>query len=1151
LVSPANILIPLAGTLAGFVKVFNIMQNLKTNNSFKWFNATQFLGALNDNIFKLLVIFFLIGVQGDNAAAKVTSLASAIFVVPFLIFMAYAGKLADRYSKSRIVVWAKFAEIIIMTIGFIAFLLHSGIGLYCVLFLMAAQSAFFGPAKYGILPELVEQEKLSKANGLLEAFTYLAIVIGTAAGPFMSQITGENFGMASLGCIVIAVLGFATSLRIKKTAAAGSDARSSILFGKDIWQTMREISHDKDLLFAVAASAYFLLIGGFIYSNLIPYGMSNLGLSKTESAYLFVITAAGIGAGSVWAGRLSGRDVEFGIVPLGAVGLTISSIGLGFVPHFYIMILLVFIMGVSAGLFIVPIDTFIQIRSPAAKRGQILAASAFLGWIGVLLASVLIFILNGIFKLSASQMFMVLGLLTLVPAIATISMLPDFLARFIAVMLTRFCYKIKIVGLENLPLTGPGLLVSNHVSYVDAFLLLATGQRRIRFVIEKKFFRKWWILPFVKLMKVIPISSTDPPRQLIESFQLARKALDDGFLVCIFAEGIMTRSGMMAGFKAGFERIMRGCTAPIIPVYLGGVWGSIFSYYGGMPLSMLPKDFPYPLTIHFGQHLPADSSAYIVRQKVAELSCDYFNGMKSPKRSLNYQFIKASRKNWHKKAIADSTGKLLNYGTTFIASLVLGEKIKQMTTKGEKVGVILPASAGAALANLAITLTGRIAVNLNFTSGQDNMNYAIEQCGIRHIISSRKFAEKVQMNFQSDKIIYLEDILATITKQEKIKAYLKARFLPISFLAEKMRHNGDELATIIFSSGSSGKPKGVMLSHHNIISDIEGVRMVVMIRKGDDMCGALPFFHSFGFTCGCWMPLTSGVSVSYIANPLDGQAVAKSVRENRSTIMFAPPTFLSTYIRRAEREDFASLRIVAGGAEKLKPRIVDAFEEKFGIRPVEGFGATELSPVISLNIPNVSINAVTQIGTKEGSVGNLLPGIAAKTVDIETSDPLGANQQGLLMIKAPSIMLGYFNDPQKTASVMSDGWYNTGDIAKIDDDGFITITDRLSRFSKIGGEMVPHGVIEQVLQDAIAATEPVVAVTAVEDEKKGEELIVFYVMSAGPVDKLYDIVIKSSLPNIAKPRKENFIEIDAMPMLGSGKINFGKLKEIAAIKKKV
>jgi acyl-[acyl-carrier-protein]-phospholipid O-acyltransferase/long-chain-fatty-acid--[acyl-carrier-protein] ligase len=1121
------------------------------NNSFKWFNATQFLGALNDNIFKLLVIFFLIGAGGDQSAAKVTSLASAIFVVPFLIFMAYAGKLADRHSKSKIVVWAKFAEIVIMTAGVISFWLGSSLGLYCVLFMMATQSAFFGPAKYGILPELVEHQNLSKANGLLEAFTYLAIVIGTAAGPFMSHIAGENFAMASMGCVVIAVLGFAASLRIKKTTAAGTTSQSSVFFGRDIWNTLKEISRDKDLLLAVSASAYFLLIGGFIYANIIPYGMSHLGLSKTESAYLFVITAMGIGIGSIWAGRLSGRDVEFGIVPLGAVGLTISSVGLGFVPHFYVMIFLVFIMGVSSGLFIVPIQTFIQIRSPAAQRGQILAASNFLGWLGVLAAGVLIYTLNGIFKLSASQMFLVLGLLTLIPALATIFMLPDFLARFIAVMLTRFCYKIKIVGAENVPIDGPGLLVSNHVSYVDAFLLLATGQRRIRFVIEKKYYKKWWIRPFVKLMKVIPISATDPPRQLIESFQLARKALDDGFLVCIFAEGIMTRSGMMAGFKAGFERIMRGSDAPIIPVYLGGVWGSIFSYYGGKPLSMIPKDFPYPLTIHFGKQMPANSSAYIVRQKVSELSCDYFNGMKSPKHSLNYRFIKAARKNWRKKAIADSTGKLLNYGKTLIGAIVLGDKIKQMTMRDEKVGVILPPSAGAAITNFAITLTNRVSVNLNFTAGQDNLNYAIEQCGIRHIISSRKFAEKVQMNFQSDKIIYLEDILATVTKKEKIKAYLKARFMPVNLLAEPMKQGGDELATIIFSSGSSGKPKGVMLSHHNIISNIEGVRMVVMIRRGDDLCGALPFFHSFGLTCGCWMPLASGVSVSYIANPLDGAAVAKSVRENRSTIMFAPPTFLSNYIRRAEREDFTSLRIVVGGAEKLKPRIIDAFEEKFGKRPSEGFGATELSPVVSLNIPNVSANDVTQIGTKEGTVGHPLPGVAAKTVDIETNDPLAADQQGLLMIKGPNIMLGYLNDPQRTAGVISDGWYNTGDIAKIDSDGFITITDRLSRFSKIGGEMVPHGVIEQTINDVLGSTEPVVAVSAVECEKKGEELIVFYVGSACTVDKLYDIVVKSNLPNIAKPRKENFIEIDAMPVQGSGKINFGKLKEIAAIKKNV
>jgi len=1118
----------------------------KMNNSFRWFNATQFFGALNDNIFKLLVILFLIKLNGTQTAAQTTALAGAVFVIPFLLFMAAAGKLADRYSKSKIVVGAKIAEIIIMAAGCAAFLFNSSIGLYCVLFVMAAQSAFFAPAKYGILPELVEHEKLSNANGKLEALTYLAIVIGTAMGPMMSQITGAKFELTSIGCIAIACLGFATSLKIKHTNPAGSGMKSSVFFVRDIWRTMRDISFDRDLLLAVIASAYFLLIGGFVYSNLIPYGISHLQLTETQSAYLFVIAAMGIGIGSIFAGKLSGRDVEFGIVPLGAIGMTVSSIWLGFEPSFYTTLSLVFITGVSAGLFIVPINTFIQIRSPSAQRGQILAASGFLGWIGVLIASGMIYFFDSVWKLSASQMFMVLGVFTLVPTIITIIMLPDFLVRFLAVLLTRICYRIKVVGRENVPLDKSALLVSNHVSYVDALLLLAAGQRRIRFVVEKRFYNKWWLKPMMKLMKVIPISSADPPRKLVESLRQARAAMDDGYLVCIFAEGMMTRSGMMAGFKAGLERIMKGSDAPVIPVYLGGVWGSIFSYYGGKVLRMIPKKFPYPIAIHFGKALPADSSANLVRQKVAELSCDYFNSLKSSKRSLPYLFIKAARKNWRKRCISDSTGKRLNYGHTLVSSLVLCEAIKKLSKQSEKIGIVLPPSAGAALANLAVTLCERIPVNLNFTAGREVMSYAVEKCGIKNIISSRKFVEKAQISFGEENIIYLEDMAKAVTKRLIIKAYFKAKFLPIKFLAAKMRQGGDELATVIFSSGSSGRPKGVCLSHHNLISNIEAVRMVVMIRAGDNLCGVLPFFHSFGFNCGFWLPLISGVSVSYIANPLDGQAVGKSVRENRSTILFAPPTFLLNYARRAAREDFASLRLVAAGAEKLKRQLADVFEEKFGIRPVEGFGATELSPVVSLNIPDIEMNDVFQPGTKEGSVGNLIPGVAVRIDNIETGQPVETGREGLLMVKGPNIMLGYLGDCERTREVIKDGWYNTGDIAKIDADGFVTITDRLARFSKIGGEMVAHGAIEQVLNDAIGASEQVTAVTAIADEKKGEELIVFYLPQAGDAEKLYETITKSSLPNIAKPRKDNFIKIESLPTLGSGKINYMKLKEIAA-----
>jgi acyl-[acyl-carrier-protein]-phospholipid O-acyltransferase/long-chain-fatty-acid--[acyl-carrier-protein] ligase len=539
--------------------------------------------------------------------------------------------------------------------------------------------------------------------------------------------------------------------------------------------------------------------------------------------------------------------------------------------------------------------------------------------------------------------------------------------------------------------------------------------------------------------------------------------------------------------------------------------------------------------------------------------------------SLSGCFISVARKNWHKRCIADSTGKRLNYGQALVSAVALAETINKLTEPNEKIGILLPPSAGGALANLAVTISGRVAVNLNYTAGQEARNFAIEQCSIRYVFSSRKFLEKTGISDALDGVVFLEDIAAKIGLQAKIKAYLKARLLPIALLAKSLQHYGDDLAAVIFSSGSSGRPKGVMLSHHNIISNIEAVRMVVQIRSDDNLCGVLPFFHSFGFNCGLWLPLISGVSVSFVANPLDGSLLGQSVCENRSTILFAPPTFLLNYIRRVNREDFSSLRLVVGGAEKLKKQLADMFEDKFGIRPLEGYGTTELSPVVSLNIPDVEADGVYQVGNKEGSVGHPIPGMAAKIVSLETKESLAVGKEGLLLVKGPNVMLGYLNPVRdtpkgdghrrrpvsngmnmadKTSEVLKDGWYNTGDIARIDADGFVTITDRLSRFSKIGGEMVPHIGVEQVFLSTLGTSEQLVAVTAVPDAKKGEELIVLYLPQAGPADKLHDIITKSSLPNISKPRRDNYIRIESMPTLGSGKLDVAKLKEIALSAKK-
>jgi len=395
--------------------------------------------------------------------------------------------------------------------------------------------------------------------------------------------------------------------------------------------------------------------------------------------------------------------------------------------------------------------------------------------------------------------------------------------HFIGLLVARLCYRIKVYGIENIPSSEGVLLVSNHASFVDPLLLSATQLRRMRFFMYRGYYNKFWLKPICKLTGVIPVSRKDPPKKLMASFEKAHAAMDAGNIVCVFAEGAMTRNGVLRKFRRGFEQIMAGSSYKIVPVYIGGTWGSIFSYYYGKPLSTLPKKFPYPVSIHFGEPMPAETSAHQIRQKVSELSCEYFNSLKPKRRSLADHFVQVARKNWQRRCISDSSGKHLNYGQTLVSTIALACELEKLVQGQERIGILLPPSAGGVLANLAVTMLGKVAVNLNYVLSEQAINSTVSQCGIKCVISSRSFIEKIKignLDTLAD-LAFLEDITQRSESGAKIKAYLKARFMPRRVLTKARLFRADDLATIIFSSGNSSEPKGVMLSHHNILSNIE------------------------------------------------------------------------------------------------------------------------------------------------------------------------------------------------------------------------------------------------------------------------------------------------------------------------------------------
>jgi len=455
----------------------------------------------------------------------------------------------------------------------------------------------------------------------------------------------------------------------------------------------------------------------------------------------------------------------------------------------------------------------------------------------------------------------------------------------------------------------------------------------------------------------------------------------------------------------------------------------------------------------------------------------------------------------------------------------------------------------AAISNIAVAFAGKVPVNLNFTLSAEAFDSCVKQCNMRMIITSRAFLEKAGIAARPE-MVYLEDLKPKISRVKSglyfVSAFLFPRRLLSALFVRGDKLNVDDVATVIFSSGSTGEPKGVLLTHANIFSNIEGFYQVFNVQKDDVVVAALPFFHSFGFTATMCFPIGTAVGVVYHTNPLDAGTIGKLTAKYKGTILMGTPTFMSAYVKKCTKEQFASVRMAVVGAEKLKEPLANAFKEKFGVMPFEGYGATELSPIVTVGFPNYVNEGSTehQTGHKFGKVGHPIPGVAVKTVDPDTFGIKGPDEEGLLLVKGANVMKGYLNSPAKTAEVLKDGWYITGDIATIDEDGFIKITDRLSRFSKIGGEMVPHIKVEENIMEALGATDPVVAVTSAADEKKGERLVVLHSVDMD-VEAICESLAAKGIPNLWIPKKDSFYRVEAIPVLGTGKMDLKRVKSLA------
>ena len=1014
-----------------------------------------------------------------------------------------------------------------------------------VLFLMATQSTFFGPAKYGSLPELLDEDDLSAGNGQLQMWSFAAAILGCAAGSWLYHALRLRIWLVGAFFVGVAVLGTLWSLRISRLAPAAPERPFRWRPLAETRTALGEMRGRRALALCTVGLAFFWFVGALLHANLLLH--AEQVMVGASAGLLLGILAAGIGAGSLLAGRASGEIVEFGLVPIGAALMMLGSAVLPFlagsVPRTCAALV---VLGAGGGLFTVPLSTYVQEAVPRHERGRILAFQGLATSTAILLAYPALSVLRNVLGLSTGGVFLTMAVLLLAATAHIATKVPEFLTRMALWILTRAFFRVRCVGRENLPKKGGALLVCNHVAHGDALLVQSCTSRFVRFVMHRRFYGKWWARPVARLMGYIPVAADDPPRETLRALRVAAERVAAGELVCIFAEGAISRTGNLLPFSRGLEVIMRRSNAPIIPVYLDQVWGGITSITNGR-LRSLPDRIPHPVTIAFGPPMPAASTAAEVRQQVQELGAECAR-RRSDQELLSTRFVRQARRHPFRFCMADDTGRRLTYAQACVGSLALSRAVARRVGDDEMVGVLLPNCIPAALANVAVTILGKAVVNLNFTAGPEALDAAIRTCRLRHVFTSRRAVESLGIAPRPE-MVFLEDFGSEVGRWDRILSAGAFALLPHRLLRRLFRQsrrlNTRSLAAVLFSSGSTGRPKGVMLCHANLNANIEALYKVFALHATDRVLGNLPLFHAFGLTVGLWLPLCTGIGVVLQRNPLDAKKVGANVQEYGVTLLAATPTFLGGYLRRCAREQFATLRHVATGAEKLPAKLADAFEERFGLRPLEGYGCTELAPFACLNVPDFRNKRVEQVGHKPGSVGQPLPGVAVRTVHPETFAPLPPGSEGMLLVKGANVMLGYLDEPEQTQEAIRDGWYVTGDIAMLDEDGFVTIRGRLSRFSKIAGEMVPHVRIEEAITEAAGADERICVVTAVPDEQRGERLVVLH-RPGMDIGALCQALQRSGLPKLWLPRPDAFVQIPDFPLLGTGKVDLRRARELAA-----
>jgi len=1113
---------------------------------------TQFFGAFHDNLFKnalVVLLLYSLAINSTLDPKLLTTLAAAIFILPFVLFSALGGQLADKYRKNKVIRVIKSVEIAIAGLGTVALLSGSVQLCYVALFALGTQSAFFGPSKYAILPQHLKPHELIGGNALLSTGTFLAILVGTLVGVTLVTLPSGTL-MICAGLVLCAVLGYLSSRFIPEAPPQAPELKLNFNPFTETWNILRyTFTHERIVVRSILGIAWFYFMGGMFMAQFPNFTEETLGANEHVLALFLVIFSIGIGIGGLLNNRLLRGRVEALYVPLAVLGLTIFSLDLtwasaGRILPGELISLTVFIhepanwrilfdimmIAICGGLFVVPLNAIVQHHTQEDHRARVLAGSAIMDALFIVASSLIsaVLIMKG---WSITDMFFVFAIANAFVAVYICRLLPDYLLKSFMQGLFKLLYKVEIRGLENFEKAGQRVvIVSNHVSLLDPPLLAAFLPGRPMFAVNSYVAEKWWVRPFLRLIDAFPLDPTNPfsLKSLIREVQKDKQCV-------IFPEGRLTATGALMKVYEGPGMIADKADAMILPVRLDGVQHTPFSRLKGkVPLRKFPK---ITITILPPQkfEIAPDIKG---RKRRAEAGMKLYKVMEEMmfitgdrEQTLYQALLRARYINGDDAIIAeDIERKPMKFKRLIQGSLVLGHKIAAFTEKGENVGLMLPNSTGALTTFFALQAFGRVPAMLNFSVGSQAMASACQTAKVKTVLTSRRFIELGRLTDLIDEIskhagiVYLEDIRKTIGVADKLYALSAPR--KAKRVHGKQKISPDDPAVILFTSGSEGMPKGVVLSHANLMSNIVQLSCRVDFNREDIVFNCLPMFHSFGLTGGTLLPVLSGVRTFLYPSPLHYRIVPELIYSTNATIMFGTDTFLNGYARTADAYDFYRMRYIFAGAEKVKDETRQLYMDRFGVRVLEGYGATETAPGLTLSSP---------MHTKAGSVGRLLPGIEYRLEDVP-----GVDVGGRLFVKGPNVMLGYYRaDNPGILEPPPDGWYDTGDIVDIDEDEYVTILGRAKRFAKIAGEMVSLTSVESMVQAVYPEGQH--AVLSIPDKRKGEQLILVTTQEGADRKDLSAHAAQNGITELSVPK--TILTIDKMMVLGSGKTDYAGLQK--------